>query len=258
MERPSSSCRSPRWSPGCAFAVVVERPPVGFSLGNYEGYMRNILAFGVLFPTDEENPPTLEDTACEVSEYFWECLYAPYPGVRVEEPLARRHTDAIVGSETMELVLHADWEGLDAWMGRNAELRDKRLRHVRGETVLTIWLGGLYRHRTGKAGILELGPIEEVAPIANTLALNLREAILRLVKKWPKLVNLADFKKQTPLLLAARHGDAAMVDVLLQAGADADWRNWRGDSAMDLALASGVPLRVEALRGRARFQTDRG
>jgi hypothetical protein len=183
-------------------------------------------------------------------------LYAPYPGERAEEPLARRHTEAIIGTETMELVLHADWEGLDAWMGRNAELRDKRLRHVRGETVLMTWLGGLYRFRTRTSRIQEVGPIEEVAPIANTLARNLREAIQRLVKKWPKLVNLADFKKQTPLLLAARNGDAAMVDVLLEAGADAEWLDLQGNAAMDLALASGVSLCVEALRSRERFQAN--
>lgn len=234
-----------------AFAVVVERPPVGFSLGNYEGYLRNMLSFGALFPDDEGNLPTLEDTACEVSEYFWECLYAPYPGVGAEEPLARRHTEAIIGTETMDFVLHADWDGLEAWMGRNAELRDKRLRNVRGETVLTIWLGGLYRFRTQKSQLFELNSkysLEEVTPVVNNLALNLREAIYRLVKRWPKLVNLADFKKQTPLLIAARHGDAEMVDALLEAGANADWRDWRGDSAMDLAAASGVLASVEVLR----------
>jgi len=239
-----------------AFAVVVERPPVGFSLQNYERYMRNMLAFGSLILEHPRNPPSLEDTACVVSEYFWEDLYAPYPGERAEEPLARRHTEAIVGTETMELVFKADWDGLDAWMGRNAELRDKRLRHVRGETVLMTWLRGLYQARMQKSRIYEIGPVEEVAPVANTFARNLREAILRVVKKWPKLVNLADFKKQTPLLLAARHGDAAMVDVLLEAGANADWRDLQGNSAMDLALASGVSRCVHTLRTRGRVQPD--
>jgi len=241
-----------------AFAVVIERPPVGFSLGNYEGYMRNMLAFGTLFPEDDGSLPSLEDTACVLSEYFWEDLYAPYPGECAEEPLARKHTEAIVGTETMELVLHANWDGLDAWMGRNAELRDKRLRHVRGETVLMMWLGGLYRFRTRNSRIQELGPIEDVAPMANTLARNLREAIFRVVKKWPKLVNLADFKKQTPLLLAARNGDAAMVEVLLVAGAKADWRDLQGNSAMDLALASGVSRCVEVLDVHGGFRPDQG
>lgn len=239
-----------------AFAVVVERPPVGFSLQNYERYMRNMLAFGSLILDDPRNPPLLEDTACVVSEYFWEDLYAPYPGERAEEPLARKHTEAVVGTETMEIILHADWDGLDAWMGRNAELRDKRLRHVRGETVLMIWLRGLYQARAQKSRIQELGPIEEVAPVANALVRNLREAVVRVVKKWPKLVNLADFKKQTPLLLAARNGDAAMVDVLLQAGANADWRDLLGNSALDLARASRVQQCVEVLSTRRRFAAD--
>lgn len=241
-----------------AFAVVVERPPLGFSLGNYEGYMRNMLAFGALFANDDRSLPALEDTACEVSEYFWEHLYVPYPGIRAEEPLARRHTEAVIGIETMELILHADWDGLDAWMGRNAELRDKRLRQVRGETVLMIWLRGLYQIRTQKSRIHELGPIEEVAPIANTFARNLREAIFRVVKKWPRLVNVADFKKQTPLLLAARNGDADMVNVLLAVGANDDWRDFRGNSAVDLAQVSGVSRCLEVLRIHGRYRQDKG
>jgi hypothetical protein len=231
-----------------AFAVVVERPPLGFSLGNYEGYLRNMLAFGAVFPGDNGAPITLQDTASEVSGYFWECLYAPYPGEHTEEPFARRHTEAIIGSETMELVLHGDWDGLDAWMHKNAELRDKRLRQVQGETVLTIWLGGLYRARTQQSRWSEIGPIEQVAPVADTLVRNLRAAIERLVKKWPKLINLADFKKQTPLLLAARHGDTMMVDLLLAGGADADWRDWEGKTALDHALVSGVAPCAVALR----------
>jgi hypothetical protein len=193
-----------------------------------------------------------------VSEYFWEDLYEPYPGERAEEPLARRHTEAIVGTETMELVWRADWDGLDAWMARNAELREKRLRHVRGETVLMTWLRGLYQARAQKSQIQELGPIEEVAPVANALVRNLREAIVRVVKKWPKLVNLADFKKQTPLLLAARNGDAAMLDVLLTAGANADWRDIQGRSAIDLAEASGGSRCLDVLRIHGRSEPNQG
>jgi hypothetical protein len=67
-----------------------------------------------------------------------------------------------------------------------------------------------------------------------------------------------DAWKQTPLLLAARNDDTAMVDVLLAAGANADWRDWQGKSAIDLALASGVSRCAEGLRMRGRFQPDQG
>lgn len=115
-------------------------------------------------------------------------------------------------------------------------------------TVLTILLGGLYCARTQQSRWSEIGPIEQVAPVANTLVRNLRAAIERLVKKWPKLINLANFKKQTPLLLAARHGDTMMVDLLLAGGADADWRDWEGKTALDHALVSGVAPCAVALR----------
>ena len=78
----------------------------------------------------------------------------------------------------------------------------------------------------------------------------------RLIKKWPKLVNLFDFKKKTPLLLAAHNGDALMVNVLLEAGADATCLDLQGNSPMDLALASGASGCVEVLRTRERVDAN--
>ena len=42
-----------------------------------------------------------------------------------------------------------------------------------------------------------------------------------LLAEWPEQANLADFKGQTPLMLAANEGDAELVHLLLEAGADA-------------------------------------
>jgi hypothetical protein len=240
-----------------AFAVVVERPPVGFSLGNYEGYLRNMLAFGTAIPTDMVILPSLEDAACEVAEYFWDCLYVPYRGERVESPLAQKDIEAITGVETMELLLHADWDGLDAWMKRNAELRDKRLRHVRGETVLLMWLRALYQARQVQPEILALQaeyPTDQIASMANTFVRALREGVKRLIKAWPKLVNLPNFKKQTPLMLAARHGDAEMAELLLAAGAAPTHQDLQGKTALDLALAADVPACVELLRVHTKMR----
>jgi hypothetical protein len=239
-----------------AFAVVVERPPVSFSLGNYEGYLRNMLAFGTAILADPTTLPSLEDAACEVAEYFWESLYVPYRGERVESPLAQKQIEAIRSPDTMELLLHADWDGLDAWMKRHAELRDKRLRHVRGETVLSMWLRALYQARQVQPEILALQekyPFDAVAPMANSVVRGLREGIKRLIAAWPKLVNLADFKKQTPLMLAVRHGDAEMSALLLGAGADLTHQDIQGKTALDLALASHASACVELLRIHAKM-----
>lgn len=240
-----------------AFAVVVERPPVGFSLGNYENYLRNMLAFGTAILVDLTKLPSLEDAACEVAEYFWDCLYVPYRGERVESPLAQKEIEAITSPDTMELLLHADWDGLDAWMKRNEALRDKRLRHVRGETVLSMWLRALYQARQVQPEILALQekyPSDPVAPMANALTRALREGIKRLVAAWPKLVNLADFKKQTPLMLAVRHGDAQMAELLLGAGADLTHHDLQGKTALDLAMGSQASACVELLRVHARMR----
>ncbi len=73
------------------------------------------------------------------------------------------------------------------------------------------------------------------------------QAIGMLALKAPKQLNIADFKKQTPLMLMAEVGDTEMVMLMLEAGADPDMQDVQGMTALHSAIKSGVNSCVDAL-----------
>ncbi len=73
------------------------------------------------------------------------------------------------------------------------------------------------------------------------------QAIGMLALKAPKQLNIADFKKQTPLMLMAEVGDTEMVTLMLEAGADPDMQDVQGMTALNSAIKSGVNSCVDAL-----------
>lgn len=213
-----------------AFALVVERPPIGFSLGNYEGYYRNMLAYGGFECEITGTLPSLEDTACEVAEYFWNTLYYPYPGENNEQPLAKEQWDQL-SRGTTGLIYSGDWIGLKAWFKKNVSLRDKRLREVCGNTALMIWLEMLNEFKKKQTP-------PHLSEALDKFSSHWHKAICMMIDEWPKLVNMADFKKQTPLMLAANHDELVVVRKLLQAGADAAQQDFKGRTALHVAVAA--------------------
>ena len=63
-------------------------------------------------------------------------------------------------------------------------------------------------------------------------------AIREIVQEWPDIVNLSDFKQQTPLMLAAHNKDYETVEVLLKANADPNLKDFTGRTAFHSAAAS--------------------
>ncbi|WP_305810143.1 ankyrin repeat domain-containing protein [Photobacterium kishitanii] len=55
---------------------------------------------------------------------------------------------------------------------------------------------------------------------------------------WPEIVNISDFKQQTPLMLAAHYNDYETVEVLLKAKADPNLHDFTGRTALHAAAAS--------------------
>lgn len=68
-----------------------------------------------------------------------------------------------------------------------------------------------------------------------------------LAQQAPKQLNIADFKKQTPLMLMTEIGDTELVRIMLQAGADPEMQDWQGRTALHSAIKSRVDSCVDAL-----------
>lgn len=83
-----------------------------------------------------------------------------------------------------------------------------------------------------------------------------------LVATSPKAVNLHDFKRQMPLMLAANAGDEAMVRALLNGGADAEKVDFLGRTALHAAVAKrslpSVVLILDAFPQTAFVKTTDG
>ncbi|MBL8485410.1 MAG: ankyrin repeat domain-containing protein, partial [Rhodocyclaceae bacterium] len=214
--------------------------------GEHEKPYRHMLAYGMA----EGREVTLEDTAVAVSDYFWETLYKPYPGYPYERPMGEQQAKKLI-DETFRLILSGDWDGLANWLQKNAKwLRKERMRDVRGDSVLLLWVKFLQMTDATVPLAQRMAPPElagEAAKMAAGFG-NVRRAIAMLVEVCPEQCNLPDFKGQTPLMLAANKPDLGLVHTLLKAPKiQLDVQDFRGRTALHSAVLSGSPECVDAI-----------
>ena len=180
----------------------------------------------------------LEDTAVEAADHFWDELYAPYPEQARLKPIGREQAERHIG-ETFGLIHEGDFAGLDEWLRKNAkDFRKSRLNEVRGNSVLFSWmklLHGFERNLPKMATLRPTGLERELNKLRQHLV-NMRKSICLLLERWPEQCALADFKGQTPLMLAADHGDVQVVRALLDAGADVNAQDYLGRTALHAAV----------------------
>ena len=180
-------------------------------------YYRNMVAFGMF----EHQLHDLEDTATWAHDFFWNDLYQPYPGapsIRRPQTVAARKTLAELGAR-----ISTD-EPVDfvAWLASHRMSFERlRLNDVRGDSVLTFFLKVLPKF---------------CAAGDDRTAYRLRDFLRALIAAWPAQADLADFKGQTPLMLAADDGESELVRQLLAAGASVDAQDYRGRTALHAAV----------------------
>jgi hypothetical protein len=181
------------------FATAIVRG--AFNPKNHAPYYRNMLHF-MEFPN---GIPSFEDAAAECEEFLWSTLYQPYPGVERFEGPGKANSIAVL-DETFDLIQMADWDGLRDWMARNARhFRDDNMKDVRRSSVLMQWLKLLHEFESRMPMMRSMMPPELLDKFGKVDAhmQNCREAIRLLLEAWPEQARIADFKKQTPLMLVA-------------------------------------------------------
>ncbi len=207
------------------FAVMVANQKL--IKNNHEKYFREMMA-GEMFEGSER--PTIEGAAPLLSEYFWSTLYKPYSGVERREPLALKSIE-----KSFKLLIDGNLDELHFWMKKNRKKLTSQLPTVSGDSLMTLWCKFNTNIKKRPHGI----PVN--------IKQHLPQAINLLAQIAPKQLNLADFKGQTPLMLATEEGDTEMIKVLLKAGADPDKQNYQGVTALHSAIKSGVDSCVDAL-----------
>jgi hypothetical protein len=230
------------------FALVIEQPPTKFDLKNYEYYFRNMLAYGGFEWTGIGRSPTFEDVACEMSSYFWETLYWPYSNEIIAQPLSKHQYEEFIQS-TQPLIESGNFESLHHWFNKHPGLKNTKFKEVRGNTALMIWMKMLYELEKRKPLLdysLKICGQGKADGLLNFMS-NWRKAICLMIGVWPRLVNVQDFKLQTPLMLAANHGDIVVLQKLLDENSDVMSQDFKGRTALHAAVAANALQCVEVL-----------
>lgn len=210
----------------------------GFIPENQERYYRNILGY-MEFP---EGFPSFEDAATECEEFFWTTLYQPYPGIQHQEGLAIVQFKAAC-VETFALIENADWDRLRDWMQRHAKkFRKTNLKDARRNSVLLHWLkmlSGFESRMPPPKAMASREMAADLGKIGQHMK-NWRIAIRLLLEAWPEQAKIADFKGQTPLMLAADNCDVELTR-LLAPMSDVDAQDHQGRTALHAAVAGRSP-----------------
>jgi hypothetical protein len=227
------------------FSLEVGYQGNGYNLKNCHYYYRNMISGGVIDFKSEYIPP-VEDIAADVGEYFWSDLYKPYPGFKKVTQVSNMSGDDI--ADGFKLASQNDWGMFSAWLKTNkSTLGGKSLRDARGGTVLSLWQKAVYTAEEKFRNDPRLHESEEVNGIAQDRITRLRKGLYKIIDAWPKLVSKADYKHQTPLMLAANVGDTVTLTKLLLVGADVSLQDFTGRTVLHAAIAGGVLGCIETL-----------
>ncbi|QDO75013.1 ankyrin repeat domain-containing protein [Aeromonas caviae] len=213
---------------------------------NHEKYYREMLAGGMMAECD--TVPSIEDIARWSSDYFWDDLYKPYPGIEAELRSMQSTMDKLL-NDLLPLFKAGDQGGLQKWINANRSLLKSSLPDVDGNSVLMALLKMHSLFLQNMPMMKQMVPLElqsETRRFEAMLA-HWRSFIGQLAQESPKQLNIPDIKGQTPLMLMAEKGDTELVTIMLKAGADPEIQSSSGMTALHSAIKSGVDSCVDIL-----------
>ncbi len=224
------------------FAVAIVRSALNRK--NHDPYYRNMLHF-TEFPN---GVPSFEDAATECEDHFWNTLYRPYPGLEAVEGLAKVNFRAAF-EETFGLIEKADWVGFKAWLVKNERVfHDSDLKDARRNSILMSSLKWLYELEDKFPMLRAMTPahLQGELPKIVLHMQHRRESIRLVLEAWPKQAKIVDFKGQTPLMMAANHGDSELTRLLAPIS-DIDAQDYIGRTPLHAAVAGRSLACLEAI-----------
>jgi len=214
---------------------------------NHEKYYRLMLA-GRMMSGSLEDLPGFEETARDLSNYFWNDLYKPYSGVPVEKRRAKGPIEDLF-KELVPLLLQWDQSGVDHLIKTNRKLFNSALPDVDGNSVLMLLTKMFNDILDNINSMTQPMPLDQQHAIdqLEKLVSNGQRFLEILLSGDAKQLDLVDFKRQSPLMLMAERGSTKFVGIMLRAGANPDLQDYRGMTALHGAIKSRVDDCVDVL-----------
>jgi hypothetical protein len=191
--------------------------------------------------TSAQGMSLFEDTAVWCDDFFWAELYQPYVGVEARKSqLTEEFKDLLL--RTLKIIHDADMTRLRSWLLKHEKkLRSLTLKDVRRDSLLLLWMKQLtHLERMARKPVL-LGALRVGRERPGEV---MRKAIRVLVDLWPEQARTCDFKRQTPLMIAADDGDAELTSVLAILS-DIDAQDYLGRTPLHAAVAGGSSACIE-------------
>lgn len=116
-------------------------------------------------------------------------------------------------------------------------LKKKQLKYPQGDSIILLVMKMSYGIVAQLNGYQQMIPTEvtnEIRDVSNRIIKGIRKVI----ESWPEIVNITDFKLQTPLMFAANNKDYQTVEALLKAKANPNLQDIKGRTALHAAAAS--------------------
>ena len=218
-------------------AWAIEIRQNGYIPNNQQPYYHAMLRYG-MFP---HGPMSMGDTSTRCEE-LWSKLYQPYAGIKTEPTLSQNQGEKII-NDTFELIHHANWPELNKWLKQNAkDFRKHNMKDARQNSVLLTWLKMLSLFQARQPALKAMLPPDmagELRKLQQHLN-NWHHAIKLLIGAWPEQARIADFKRQTPLMLVADAADEALTR-LLAPMSDVNAQDNLGRTALHAAAAGRSP-----------------
>ena len=231
---------------------------------NHETYFKNILLWGGWKPENDNQSLNIYDLSRQLHEHFWTKMYRNYPNY---EPLFSDFEKDLEAFSKDFLTVVKNKEPIKPILKKHSTLKVKQLRSPQSDSIVLLLLKISYdfllksaRYRSHSINGKDVSEIEQLWKMHLS-------ALREVISEWPQIVDLSDFKNQTPLMIAVHNRDYETAKVLLEADATPNLQDIKGRTALHSACASrtlkcvkllvenGIDTQITTIEGATALHT---
>ena len=211
---------------------------------NHETYFRDMLLFGGWEPENNASSINIFDVSRKLHEHFWTKQYRQYPAY---EPLYSEFEldfEAFI-KDFMPCVQKKG--SIKLLVKKHDSLKKKQLKSPQSDSIILLLLKISYDMISRNSHFKYHPDYEEQIKEMQSMLQSQLSTLREVIAEWPQIVDLSDFKQQTPLMMAVDNKDYETAQALLVAGANPNLQDIKGRTALHSACASRTLKCVELL-----------